>query len=370
MNANRIRVGLVGANWGLTHIAAWQSIPGIELAAICTSRQESADRVAAEHGIPAAYGDAAAMLADTTLDLIDVTTRPSIRAPIALASLQAGRHLIQPLPFAMDLAQGRKLRDLARSGDRLAMVENLHLHSPAFRQAKAMIDQGEIGELRSVRAHVRTNILLDLPPGFAYLWTVDPSSGASALRNFGAHALHVLKWMIGDVDAVAAMLKINLPEVVRPDGPPVKTGTYDSGALLLAFANGVDGMLDVSWSMPGMNEIAIDIGGSKGRVIVKADGLGPRNPSLYFTNQARSAAQQIPIDPAFRAGSTVASQDDTLESLAFWCKAAAEAIASGDRSGAVPNFDTALEMMEIVEAAYQAHRERRWVRLADFRAAA
>ena len=112
-----MRVGVVGANWGLNHVAAWRSVPGVEVAAIRTAHRESAEAVAREQAIPKAYWDVDALLADDALDVIDVTPRPSIRAPIALRVLAAGKHLLQPIPFALDLAQAATVeRDAAAAG--------------------------------------------------------------------------------------------------------------------------------------------------------------------------------------------------------------------------------------------------------------
>lgn len=365
MSNKKVRVGLVGANWGATHIAAWQSIPGVELAAVCTSSQMSAERVATAHGIPQAYGDPKELVANDTIDLIDVTTRPSIREPIIFSALEAGRHVIQPLPFALNLDHGRQLRDLARASGRVAMIENLHPYAPAYRQVKAMIDSGEIGELRNVRCYIRTNMLLDVPEGFTYLWTIDPASGASTIRNFGSHALHVMKWMIGDVERISTLLRISHPEVVRPDGPPVKTGTFDSSTALLSFTNGVDGVLDISWSMYGMNDFSLDINGSRGRVAITGEGLGPRAPQIVFTQAGKVPARPLPVDPAFRVGSTVEAKDDTLEALSFWCQAAAAAVRG--EGPAMPNFDDAYEIMQVVEAGYKANEDQRWIHMEEFR---
>lgn len=82
--------------------------------------------------------------------------------------MEAGKRVIQPLPFALDLLQGRRMRDIARSRGLVGIVENLHRHSPAFRQANAMIAAGAIGEVQSFKAFVRTNILLNPPTGWPY----------------------------------------------------------------------------------------------------------------------------------------------------------------------------------------------------------
>jgi predicted dehydrogenase len=88
MTAKPLRVGVIGANWGLNHIDAWRAVPGVEVAAICTSRRETAEAAARETDVPRPMWDAREMLADPTLDIIDVTPRPSIRAPLAQDGIQ------------------------------------------------------------------------------------------------------------------------------------------------------------------------------------------------------------------------------------------------------------------------------------------
>lgn len=366
MAKDTLRVGLVGANWGLTHIAAWQSVPGVELAAICTSRQDSARGVAEAHGIHAAYHDAYEMLSREALDIVDVTPRPSIRAPISIAVLEAGKHLLQPMPFALDLVQGRRLCALAKEKGVVAVSENLHRHSPTFHQAKALIDAGAIGVVRSFRAFVRTNILLDPEPGFPFLWLLEPANAASALRNFGAHMLHCLFWFFGPVAEVVASLATNLPVVHLADGPPQANNVVDTAAVLLRHNNGIEGIMDISWCLPGQNKFSIDIAGDKGRLLIECESLGPWGAVLSFTDHPYRPVRTITPDPAFRAGSTVSTENDALESLAFICQRMAAAVRNEAPASAQPDFDEALAVLEVVEAAYASHDRRSWVDVRAF----
>jgi len=369
MAQDKLRVALVGANWGLTHVAAWRSLPDVELCAICTSRQETADKVAGSHGIPAAYASVERMMSEARLDVVDVTPRPSIRAPIAHQVLAHGKHLLQPLPFALNLSEGHTLRRVAQEAGLVAMVENLHRYSPSFRQAHDLIRQGVIGEVRTFAASVRTSILLDPPAGFAYYWLLDPQSGASALRNFGAHMLHVLEWFLGPARCVAARIATHLPLIQKADGSTAANGTSDSAVVLLTYDDDVDGTMDISWCRPGQNSFSLDFVGSRGRIVLECEGLGPRKAELYLTDKPHGVSRKLSIDPAYRQGSTVASQDDTLESLMFMCRAMADAIRSRKPNSVEPNFDDALRIMETVEAAYRASAERRWIDVAEFSAA-
>ena len=100
--ADKLKVGIISANWSLkVHGAAWRRIDGVEVAAICTSRQETAERAASEYGIPKAYWNHEEMSADPDLDIIDVGTRPSFRFPMVMAALKNGKHVYDALPFAV-----------------------------------------------------------------------------------------------------------------------------------------------------------------------------------------------------------------------------------------------------------------------------
>ena len=72
-----LRVGIVSAAWGgFAHLPAWRAIPGVEVTAICTSRQETAEAAAARLGVARPFWDAEAMCADPDIDIVDCGTRP------------------------------------------------------------------------------------------------------------------------------------------------------------------------------------------------------------------------------------------------------------------------------------------------------
>src|SRR6266404_117399 len=363
--ASTLRVGIIGANWGFNHIEAWRAVPGVEVSAICTSRESTARAAAERAGIPRAAWDAVAMFADPTLDIIDVTPWPTIRIPLCLQALGAGKHLLQPLPFAIGLEAAASLRAAAKQQRVIAMVENLHRYSPAFRQAKFLLDNGFLGQLYTVNGHVRTGILLNPPANYAYEWITDDASGASALRNFGAHLMHVLTWLFGEVDAVCADLRTRLTQIRYADGQVKNNGTEDSALLLLKLTNGATATVDASWCTTAGEGLLIDAVGESGRLQIRAKGLGPQAAEIRWAERGAERLMKVAIEERFTHVAGLPLRDAPEEPrrfpLAAMCFAFAEAVREGDAQRAHPTFDEASYVMQIVEAAYRSHETRTWV---------
>jgi predicted dehydrogenase len=359
-----LRVAVVGANWGLNHVDAWKRVPGVELVAVCTAHQHTAEAVAAQKGIPRAYWDAAEMLAREPLDIVDVTTRPTVRAPIIMAALEERKHVLQPLPFALHLEQAAELLRLGSAPGVVADIENLHRHSPAFVQAKDMIDSGFLGEIYGIEAGVRTGILLDIGRPYVYEWITQPNDSASAIRNFGAHLMHTLLWLFGDVVEVTATNATMLRDLIYRDGSTTPNHTVDTAHALVRFSAGYTGSLSTSWVTPAGAGFGIDVHGSKGHLVVRADALGPQNARLQSATRLDKELVDVPIEARYHdlAGTLQASPDAWRDyALAAMCYRFAEAVRSGDRSRSGPSFAEAYRVMQIIEAANESSDRRAWV---------
>lgn len=370
--ARKLKVAVVGANWGLQHIAGWKMVPNAELVAVCTSRPETAEQVAREYGIPHAYHRFEDVLAHTDIDIVTLTTRPSIRAAMAPAVLEAGKHLLQPLPFAMSLAEGEALRSLAERKGLVAMVENLHSHSPLFAQAKELIENGFIGTPYIVHGSIRTRVLIDPPPGWPYMWTVEAKHRSSAFRNFGGQLLQPLTWLFGDVTDIVARIALDPPPVRLSDGSTVPNETADAFSALVSYASGAEGHIDTSWVTTGSNTMRIDAAGTEGRIVLEASDIGPNNGRLLVATRKDEVLREFTIEARHMAIEGTEIHDDADHSLAFplaaMCYRMAHAVSTGDRAAARPTFDDAYKVMRTIEAGYASHDLRAWVRPAEMQA--
>lgn len=274
-----VRIGIIGANWTLkVHGMIWRQLPGVELAAVCTAHQETAEAAAAAFGIPKAYWDVADLVADPDIDIIDVGSRPAFRPDMVMAALNAGKHVYNALPFALTLDQAKAQADLARQKGLVGVVDAQFRWGPAALQMKQMIDNGYVGTILGFNMHLsmplwerdgRTYPLSAYPEGgmAPYLWLADKASGGSGWRNFGTHSTLFLSHLLGPVATVSGMQATGLKQWDLPDGTTLKPDTADLGCAVLQLENGAIGTLQTGWCVPDTEVMRIEIWGDRGRLV-------------------------------------------------------------------------------------------------------
>ena len=112
MASQPLRIGVIGVGFGSRIQPPGFLSEGLEVVAVCASRQERAESVAREFGIPHAYADYREMLRLPGLDAVSIVTPRHLHHPMAMAGLAAGKHVLCEKPFAMD--QGERGRCGAR----------------------------------------------------------------------------------------------------------------------------------------------------------------------------------------------------------------------------------------------------------------
>lgn len=211
--AAKIRVGIISANWGVTaHLPAWRAHPDVEVVAICTAHRETAEAAAKAHKIPLAFWDYRKMAQDPSLDVVDVGTRPNLRYDMCMTSLNAGKHVYTGVPFAASIEHARDLRDTQLESRRVGAIDAYSEYLPPFVLAKEMIEEGALGQLFSFTCVLQMSLFNAQQSTFPYNWFWDRAHGCSALRNLGSHALNLLYYFFGEVDAVIAQDEMCLKE--------------------------------------------------------------------------------------------------------------------------------------------------------------
>lgn len=363
-----LRVGIVSAGWGaFAHLPAWQAVPGIEVTAICTSRQETAQAAQARLGLPRAFWNAAEMCADPDIDIVDLGTRPSVRLPMVLAALQHGKHIYNASPHAPNW-EGAKAIDAAyRSGRSIGVVDAFSQYIPALRQMKLLLDDQYIGQPLGGMAHFNLSLFNAPNKHFPYNWFSDASAGVSALRNNGSHLLYMLVHLFGPVQELVADDSQILRQWLFSDGDKITPETTDYANIILKFASGLTLPMQASWSMVQHNGFAIDVFGEKGRLTATSPTFPTAQDCVLAGGKLGDAYGPMAIDPSFYNSPAVGLDATAPVPPSYPMALSMEAMVAAieGRGTAGPDFAVALEIERLVEAMRVSNIERRWVKVAD-----
>ncbi|MFC8720743.1 Gfo/Idh/MocA family protein [Kitasatospora sp. NPDC057198] len=237
-----IKVGIVGASgWAdSSHLPALAGLDDFEVTAVATTNRAGADRVAAAHGVPLAFTDAAELAEHPEVDLVVVSVRAAGHAAVIRAALAAGKHVLSEWPLGVDAAEAEQLaREAAAAG--VAHAVNLQgVHSPDVRYVADLLAAGRIGRLQAAVLVAAGDPLGGprIPPELA--WSTDPAGGTTLLTIMAGHFLAALLRITGPLTEVTARVPHAHERVeVTGTGGSVPGGGAPSQVLLLGtLANG------------------------------------------------------------------------------------------------------------------------------------
>lgn len=384
MAEGTLKVGIIGANWSLrVHGSIWRRIAGVEVAAVCTSRQETAERAAADFGIPKAYWSHEEMAADPDLHIIDVGTRPAFRFPMVMAALRNGKHVYNALPFAVSLADAQTMARTQAEAGTVGVVDAQFRWIPEAQKMKAMIDAGFIGR------PLGCNVQLLLPlfqredgKSYAhcawsgqtdpYLWLAERESGGSAWRNFASHSMLFLTHLLGPVEEATGMLTTGVPEWHLPDGSTLTPETHDLGSATIRLKNGAIGSLQAGWCVPDTEGWRVEVWGDKGRLLLTDPSFGNAPLAELYAGDARfiefpqRTCHRVKIEPEwYDVPGVVADPGVPRPMVAYDYMFRNMVDAIRGTAKASPSFAEAADIHRFVEAVELANAERRWVRMEE-----
>ena len=283
----RLGVGMIGyAFMGAAHSQAWRTagrffdLPyRVDMTAL-GGRSADAARVAAERlGWSSVETDWRALVARDDVDLVDVCTPGDTHAEIAIAALEAGKHVLCEKPLANTVEEAEEMTRAAEAaaarGVR-SMVGFNYRRVPALTLARRIVASGRLGQLRHVRAQYLQDWIVD--PQFPLVWRLRREvAGSGALGDIGAHIVDAAQFVTGQqVTGVSAVTETFVPE--RPllsstSGGLAASGgtergkvTVDDAAIFTArMSGGVLGVFEATRFATGRkNTIRIELNGSAG----------------------------------------------------------------------------------------------------------
>ncbi|MEV3861216.1 Gfo/Idh/MocA family oxidoreductase [Streptomyces sp. NPDC050095] len=287
---------------GAAHSQGWRTVGRAfdlpltpRLAAVC-GRDGAAVRAAADRlGWAAAETDWRALIARDDVDLVDICTPGDSHAEIAIAALEAGKHVLCEKPLANSVEEAEAMTEVAeRAAERgqLAMTGFNYRRVPAMALARRMVAEGRVGTLRHVRVTYLQDWLVD--PSFPLTWRLQkPYAGSGALGDLGAHAVDLAQFVAGEpVAGVSALTETFVRERPLLDGASsglssagagergVGQVTVDDAALFTGrFASGALASFEATRFATGRkNALKLELNGERGSLAFDLERLN----ELYF----------------------------------------------------------------------------------------
>jgi predicted dehydrogenase len=267
-------VGLIGTGYmGKCHALAWNAVASVfgdverpRLVGLAEVDADLARRKAAELGFAAGTGNWRDLLSDPDIEVISITTPNQFHAEMAIAALEAGKHVWCEKPMATSLADAERMLSAQRSSGKAAVMGYNYIQNPLVRHMADLIRAGAIGDVTHIRVEMDEDYMAD--PAEPFYWKSAAQSGYGALDDFAVHPLSLLSVLVGlPFEVMTSMAK---PYADRParDGGRRAVENHDIANVLLTFESGASGVLMANRSAWGRKgRIFVQIYGSDGSIL-------------------------------------------------------------------------------------------------------
>ncbi|NLC56162.1 MAG: Gfo/Idh/MocA family oxidoreductase [Armatimonadetes bacterium] len=192
----KLGAAVIGANMGAGHAVGYVNNPHTELRAVCDLNLESAQRLAAAHGAAVATANWEELLRRDDIQIVSVATPDPLHAPMTVACLEAGKHVLCEKPMALTLPECEEMIAAADRTGKLLMVGQVCRFAPGFRLTKHLIERGEIGELFFVESEYAHDYTHAVGAGN---WRKDPKIKREPFVGGACHAVDLVRWIAGNM---------------------------------------------------------------------------------------------------------------------------------------------------------------------------
>jgi predicted dehydrogenase len=354
-----LRVGVIGLGWaGRQHVAAYDALPGVCVVAIAGLEEEVRTALAARHSVERHVERWEELLDVDGLDAVSVAVPTFLHAPIAVAALERGLHVLSEKPIARSLSEAASMVAAARTADRVLDVAFNHRQRGDIQTLKAVIDAGRLGRPYYAKAWWlrRTGI-----PTMGSWFTQAALAGGGPLVDIGVHVLDYSLFLLGNptVSAVSASTYDLLGSSGFGSNPNSrKTGaadakTFDVEDLATVFMRLDDGgtlLVEASWAAHRADgdEFGITLYGTDGGAELIVEDYAASGSLRIFGDD-----EGVPVATRLTAGP---GQGHTAVVGQF-----VEKIRSGDWRE--HDGSRAAELARVVDACYRSAAEQREIRL-------
>jgi predicted dehydrogenase len=331
------------------HLPSLKKIDQVQLVAFCDIVEQRAVDAAAKYGVADAnvYTDYKELLKDASIDIVHVCTPNDSHADIAIAALEAGKHVMSEKPMAKTAHDaGRMVEAARRTGKKLTVGYNNRFR-PDSQHLKKICEAGELGDIYYAKAHaIRRRAV---PTWGVFL--DEEKQGGGPLIDIGTHALDLTLWMMNNYKPKVVLgtsyHKLSQREnAANAWGPwdPAKFTVEDSAFGMIIMEDGATIVLESSWALNTLevDEAKCTLSGTEGGADMKGGlRINGEQHSRLFTTEVDLKAGGV----AFYDG---AEEKDADLEMRMWIKAVDE------DTEPVVTPEQAFVVSQILEAIYES----------------
>src|SRR3954469_5967587 len=353
--AHKIRLGLIGASvkgtWSSrSHLPALRASADVELAAVCTTKAETAEAARQAYGARLAFDDWRKMVASPEIDAVAVVVRvPSHYAPTK-AALEAGKHLYCEWPLGRTTAEAVELAALAKANGLVTAVGLQARGNPAILYMKELVASGFVGEMMAVHVSMIRDGVLSRPSHRT--WQRDAELGANTLTIANGHTVDAMRFVTGDFRSLSAVVATRAKQwldtgsniwldVTAPDNILI-SGALGNGAVVSSH------VAAIPYAGSGYR---MEIYGREGTLVASGEDSPQLSKVFLHGAQRGNELQPIAVPERFTVAAPGTPDGEPLN-VGQMYSLFARAIRSDET--ALPDFATAVELHRLVDAIKHA----------------
>jgi predicted dehydrogenase len=268
-------VAVIGyAFMGKAHSHAWRNVaalrpgaPGVRQQVLVGRDADAVAAAAGQYGWTESATDWREVLDRDDIDIVDVCVPGHLHAEVAIAALEAGKHVIAEKPLANTMAEAEKMVATAKAARERgvhSMVGFNYRRVPALALAQRHIAEGRLGEVWQVRVSYLQDWLAD--DAAPMTWRLRRElAGSGALGDLASHAVDQVRFLLGqEVTAVNAITHTFVPQRTGADGPEDVTVDDAAWGTLRTDAGAVVSLEVTRMATARKNALGIEVYGSNG----------------------------------------------------------------------------------------------------------
>jgi len=303
-----LRAGVIGLGYtGNAHLQGYAALPDVQTVALAGLEDEHRAELGATYGVPYLYRDWQNLLERDDLDLISICTPNSLHAPIAIAALGRGCHVLSEKPLARTSAEATAMVAAAQQADRVLHTVFNHRARGDVSVLKRHIDEGGLGRIYHAKASWMRRIGI---PSLGSWFTNKELAGGGPLIDLGVHMLDLALYLLGEPYAVtvsgatyAELGPRGRGNNIFSAGPKQLVGSAyeveDLATAFIRFASGATLALDASWAVYGSagDDFGVTLFGTDGGAELRIVNYGWEDTLRLFSDVAGMPATVAPRVP-------------------------------------------------------------------------